>query len=48
MVKINLREYYPQYYIKDVYILVEDDVAEAFEESKRKAKAEEKIGRAHV
>ena len=41
MVKINLREYYPQYYIKDVYILVEDDVAEAFEESKRKAKAEE-------
>lgn len=41
MVKINLREYYPQYYTKDVYILVEDDVAEAFEESKRKAKAEE-------
>ena len=41
MVKINLREYYPQYYTKDIYILVEDDVAEAFEESKRKAKAEE-------
>lgn len=41
MVKINLREYYPQYYAEDNYIFVEDNVAKAFEESKRKAKAEE-------
>lgn len=40
MVKINLRDYYPDYYLEDNYILVEDDVAEAFEESRRKANAD--------
>lgn len=41
MVKINLRDYYPDYYSEDTYIMVTEDVAEAFEESKRKAKAKE-------
>lgn len=40
MVKINLRDYYPDYYTEDNYIMVKEDVAEAFEESRRKANAD--------
>lgn len=40
MVKINLRDYYPDYYAEDNYIIVTKDVAEAFEESRRKANAD--------
>lgn len=40
MVKINLRDYYPDYYSEDNYIMVTEDVAEAFEESRRKANAD--------
>lgn len=40
MVKINLRDYYPDYYAEDNYIMVTEDVAEAFEESRRKANAD--------
>lgn len=40
MVKINLRDYYPDYYAEDNYIMVTEDVAEAFEESRRKLKAQ--------
>lgn len=40
MVKINLRDYYPDYYAEDTYIIITDDVAEAFEESRRKLKAQ--------
>ena len=40
MVKINLRDYYPDYYTEDNYIMVTEDIAEAFEESRRKANAE--------
>ncbi len=40
MVKINLRDYYPDYYAEDNYIMVTEDIAKAFEESRRKANAD--------
>lgn len=40
MVKINLRDYYPDYYTEDDFIMVTEDVVEAFEESRRKANAD--------
>lgn len=47
MVKINLRDYYPDYYAEDTYIMVTEDVAEAFEESRRKNEALKVSDRRH-
>ena len=39
MKQINLRECYPDYYSKDTFILVSDDVAAVLEQDKRRQKA---------
>ncbi len=47
MDKINLRDYYPDYYAEGTYIMVTEDVAEAFEENRRKNEALKVSDRRH-